>query len=81
MKFKTCIIGSNFFSCDEHEDAWGSAVLREDAVVQIRKVQIVVNGKEESALAAYLSLVWRHWLLLSWIPLSPTFEKMQQEPW
>jgi hypothetical protein len=35
----------------------GSAVLREDAVVQIRKVQIVVNGKEESALAAYLSLV------------------------
>ena len=41
-------------SCDEHEDACGSAVLREDVVVRIRKVQIVVNGKEESALAAYL---------------------------
>ena len=41
-------------TCDEHEDACGSAVLKEDAVVRIRKVQIVANGKEESALAAYL---------------------------
>jgi hypothetical protein len=38
-------------SCNEHKDACGSAVLREDVVVRIRKVQIVVNGKEESALA------------------------------
>ena len=38
-------------SCEEH-DICGSA-LAEDTVVRFRKVQIVVNGKEESAIAAY----------------------------
>ena len=46
--------GNQGQSCDEHEDACVIAVLKEDAVVRICKVQVVVNGKEESALAAYL---------------------------
>jgi hypothetical protein len=43
---------SNGRSCDEH-DVCGS-LLAEDVVVRFRKVQIIVNGNEESALAVYL---------------------------
>lgn len=39
-------------SCEEH-DICGS-VMAEDVVVRLRKVQIIVNGKEDSAIAAYL---------------------------
>jgi hypothetical protein len=39
-------------SCEEH-DICGKSSIAEDAVVRFRKVQIVVNGKEESAIAAY----------------------------
>jgi len=39
-------------SCEEH-DICGS-VMAEDIVVRFRKVQVVVDGKEESAVAAYL---------------------------
>jgi len=42
---------SNGRSCEEH-DICGS-VIAEDIVVRIRKVQVVVEGKEEPALAAY----------------------------
>ena len=38
-------------SCEEH-DVCGS-VLEENAVVRIRHVQILVDGSEESTLAAY----------------------------
>ncbi len=38
-------------SCEEH-DICGS-VMAEDVVVRFRKVQILVNGKEESSIAAY----------------------------
>jgi hypothetical protein len=38
-------------SCEEH-DICGS-VMAEDVVVRLRKVQVVVNRKEESAIAAY----------------------------
>jgi hypothetical protein len=38
-------------SCEEH-DICGS-VLAQDVVVRFRKVQVIVRGKEESAIAAY----------------------------
>jgi hypothetical protein len=38
-------------SCEEH-DICGS-VMAEDVVVRLRKVQVVIDGKEESAIAAY----------------------------
>ena len=38
-------------SCEEH-DCCGEEVLKEDVVVRLRQVQIVVNGKEEKAIAA-----------------------------
>ena len=38
-------------SCEEH-DICGS-VLQEDVVVRIRKVQVLIDGSEESALAVY----------------------------
>ena len=38
-------------SCEEH-DTCGS-VLAEDTVVRFRKVQVITNGKEESAIAVY----------------------------
>ena len=36
-------------SCEEH--AWCGVVLEPDTLVRIRAVQIVVSGKEETALA------------------------------
>jgi hypothetical protein len=39
-------------SCEEH-DIRGRSLIAEDAVVRFRKVQIIVNGKEDSAIAAY----------------------------
>jgi hypothetical protein len=43
--------GNHGRSCEEH-DVCGS-ILEENTVVRIRHVQILVDGKEESALAAY----------------------------
>ena len=37
--------------CHQHDIC--GAVLKEDVVVRLRKVQVVVDGKEESAIAAY----------------------------
>jgi hypothetical protein len=37
--------------CEEHEVC--GAVVHEDVVVRLRKVQVLVDGKEETAIAAY----------------------------
>ncbi len=37
-------------SCDEHEIC--GEVLKEDVVVRLRKIQLMVEGKEEMAIAA-----------------------------
>ncbi len=44
-------VGSQGRSCDEH-DICGS-LMAENVVVRFRKVQIIVDGVEESAIAAY----------------------------
>ena len=38
-------------SCEEHEVC--GVVVQEDVVVRLRKVQVLVDGKEETAIAAY----------------------------
>jgi hypothetical protein len=38
-------------SCEEHEVC--GVVMQEDVVVRLRKVQVLVDGKEETAIAAY----------------------------
>ncbi len=43
--------GNRGRSCEEH-DVCGS-VIDEDVVVRLRKVQVLVDGKEETAIAAY----------------------------
>ena len=49
------IVGINMHdrgrSCEEH-DVCGS-VLAEDSVVRFRKTQVVIDGKEEAAIAVY----------------------------
>ena len=49
------IVGTELSSqgrqCEEH-DICGS-VVAEDIVVRLRKVQVIINGKEESAIAAF----------------------------
>jgi len=45
-------MGSQGHSCEQHE-ACGT-ILEEDSVVRFRRCQVVVNGKETSAIAAYL---------------------------
>ena len=44
--------GANGRSCDEHEIC--GTVIEENSVVRFRKVQVIIKGKEESAIAAYL---------------------------
>lgn len=39
-------------SCEQHEIC--GSVMDEDVVVRFRKVQVIVNGKEESAIAAFV---------------------------
>jgi hypothetical protein len=39
-------------SCEQHEIC--GSVIAEDVVVRFRKVQVIIKGKEESAIAAYL---------------------------
>ena len=41
-------------SCEEH-DKCGEEVLKEDIVVRLRKIHLMVEGKEETAIAA----IWR----------------------
>ncbi len=45
-------MGDRGFSCEEHPSNCGE-VLANDVVVHLRKVQIVVDGREETAIAAY----------------------------
>ena len=42
---------TNWHCCEEHTIC--GAVLREDCVVRLRKVQVIVNEKEESAIATF----------------------------
>jgi hypothetical protein len=45
-------------SCEEHGDC--ESKLCEDAVVRSRKVQVIINGKEESAIRFILyAMLWR----------------------
>jgi hypothetical protein len=46
-------VGDRGHSCEEHPNNYGK-VLAEDVVVRLRKVQIQVEGREETAIAAYL---------------------------
>ena len=41
----------NAHSCEEHPIS--GSVLQEDSVVRLRKVQVLIEGKEESAIAAF----------------------------
>ena len=49
------IVGTNLASqgrqCEEH-DICGS-IVAEDIVIRLRRVQVIVNGKEESAIGAF----------------------------
>ena len=42
---------TNGRSCPDHENC--SSVVKPDVVVRLRKVQVIIQGKEESAIAAY----------------------------
>ena len=44
-------MGSNGWSCEEHTVC--GSILEEDMVVRLRKVQVVVEGREETAIACY----------------------------
>ena len=44
----------------------GGAVLTEDCVVRFRKVQVIVNEREESAIAAF-------WVSDGWIGIASVF--------
>ena len=52
-------------SCEEHPIC--GHVLQEDSVVHFRKVQVLIEGKEESAIAAFWVSGWRR-QVQSWIP-------------
>ena len=47
-------VGDRYRRCDEHNVC--GAVVEEDVVVRLRKVQMLVDGKEETAIPVYYAM-------------------------